>query len=97
MQWTVNIEPDVTDLTANKTGATGTGTAILTVTPNPSVEPRSGTIVIAGQEIELSQAGRTPVLTVTPLTWQRITGGVQALTVTSTRRCAMDAVITRPG
>ena len=84
VQWTVDIPPDVTDLTANKPGATGTGTVILTVTPNPSIDPRSGTIVIAGQEIELSQGGRTPVLTVTPLTWAApITGGVQALTVTS--------------
>ena len=84
VQWTVDIPPDITDLTANKAGATGTSTVILTVTPNPSVDPRSGSIVIAGQEIELSQAGATPVFTVTPLNWAApITGGTQALTVTS--------------
>ncbi|NOT24909.1 MAG: hypothetical protein HOP16_02295, partial [Acidobacteria bacterium] len=84
VQWTVDIEPDVEDLTANKAGATGTGTVILTVTPNPSIDPRSGTIVIAGQEIELSQAGATPTFTVTPLNWAApITGGAQQLTVTS--------------
>jgi hypothetical protein len=84
VQWTVDIPPDITDLTANKAGATGTSTVILTVKPNPSVDPRSGSIVIAGQEIELSQAGATPVLTVAPLTWAApVTGGTQAVTVTS--------------
>ena len=62
-------------LTLSTASGVGSGTVTLTAAANPSVQARTGTVTVAGQQVTVTQAGGMNTFTVTPLAWSAPDGG----------------------
>jgi hypothetical protein len=71
-------------LSVSSGSGSGTGAVTLTAGPNPSVQPRSATLTIAGSPVTVTQGGAVPTFAVAPGTWGAAAkGGVQSVGLTS--------------
>ena len=81
--WTALANVDWITITSGSTG-TGSGTAAYLTAANNSISSRSGTLVIAGQAVTVTQAGMLPTFSISPTAASvSASGGTGTVTVTA--------------
>jgi hypothetical protein len=77
-------------ITLNTSGGSGAGAVSLTIAANPTSSPRSATVAIADNAVQVTQAGAICNIMVSP-TSLNVAGGTQQIAVTAPTGCTWSA------